>query len=58
MVSFERNRGAGILETTVHDLEELFPLRLISRFRGRNRIFDAISKCDADGRQMPCDITC
>lgn len=29
MVSFERNRGARILETTVHDLEELFSLRII-----------------------------
>lgn len=29
MVSFERNRGARILETTVHDLEELFSLRIL-----------------------------
>lgn len=29
MVSFERNRGARILETTVHDLEELFSLRIV-----------------------------
>jgi DNA-binding GntR family transcriptional regulator len=29
MVSFERNRGARILETTVHDLEEIFSLRII-----------------------------
>ena len=29
MVSFERNRGARILETTVHDLEEIFSLRVL-----------------------------
>ncbi len=29
MVRFERNRGARVLETTVHDLEEIFSLRLL-----------------------------
>jgi DNA-binding GntR family transcriptional regulator len=29
MVSFERNRGARILETTVHDLEEIYSIRLL-----------------------------
>jgi len=29
MISFERNRGARILETTVHDLEEIFSLRVL-----------------------------
>ncbi len=29
MVRFERNRGARILQTTVHDLEEIFSLRLL-----------------------------
>jgi DNA-binding GntR family transcriptional regulator len=28
MVKFERNRGVRILETSVHDLEEIFELRL------------------------------
>ncbi len=29
MVAFERNRGARILKTTVHDLEEIFSLRVL-----------------------------
>jgi DNA-binding GntR family transcriptional regulator len=29
MISFERNRGARILETNVHDLEEIFSLRVL-----------------------------
>jgi DNA-binding GntR family transcriptional regulator len=29
MVRFERNRGARVLETTVHDLEQIFSLRLL-----------------------------
>jgi len=29
MVRFERNRGTRILQTTVHDLEEMFSLRLL-----------------------------
>ena len=29
MVRFERNRGARILQTTIHDLEEIFSLRLL-----------------------------
>lgn len=37
MVSFERNRGARILETTVHDLEELFSLRIILEIPAAHR---------------------
>jgi DNA-binding GntR family transcriptional regulator len=37
MVSFERNRGARILETTVHDLEELFSLRILLEIPGAYR---------------------
>jgi DNA-binding GntR family transcriptional regulator len=29
MVRFERNRGARVLQTTIHDLEEIFSLRLL-----------------------------
>jgi hypothetical protein len=29
MVKFERNCGARILQTTMHDLEEMFSLRLL-----------------------------
>jgi DNA-binding GntR family transcriptional regulator len=29
MVSFERNRGTRILQTTIHDIEEMFSLRLL-----------------------------
>ena len=29
MVRFERNRGARILQTTIHDLEQIFALRLL-----------------------------
>lgn len=46
MVSFERNRGARILETTMHDLEELFSLRIImeipAAYRAARRA-DAVS---------------
>lgn len=42
MVRFERNRGARILQTTVHDLEEIFSLRLLlevpATYRAARRI--------------------
>ncbi|MDQ0471481.1 GntR family transcriptional regulator [Labrys wisconsinensis] len=42
MVSFERNRGARILETTVHDLEEIFSLRVLlevpAAYRAASRV--------------------
>jgi DNA-binding GntR family transcriptional regulator len=42
MVRFERNRGARILQTTIHDLEEIFSLRLLlevpAAYRAAERI--------------------
>ncbi len=29
MVAFERNRGVRVLQTTAHDLEEVFSLRML-----------------------------
>lgn len=37
MVEFERNRGVRILETSIHDLEEIFTLRLLLEVPATNR---------------------
>lgn len=46
MVRFERNRGVRILQTTVHDLEEVFELRLLLEVPATRR---ACEKFDAAG---------
>ncbi|MGE0346554.1 MAG: GntR family transcriptional regulator [Gemmatimonadales bacterium] len=46
MVRFERNRGVRILQTTVHDLEEVFELRLLLEVPAARR---ACEKFDAAG---------
>jgi DNA-binding GntR family transcriptional regulator len=46
MVRFERNRGVRILQTTVHDLEEVFELRLLLEVPAARR---ACAKFDAAG---------
>jgi DNA-binding GntR family transcriptional regulator len=46
MVSFERNRGARILETTVHDLEEIYSIRVLLEVPAASRAALRASKAD------------
>ena len=46
MVEFERNRGVRILETSVHDLEEILVLRILLEVPATHR---------AAGRMTPMD---
>ncbi len=46
MVEFERNRGVRILETSVHDLEEILVLRILLEVPATHR---AASRIDAEG---------
>lgn len=46
MVEFERNRGVRILETSVHDLEEILVLRILLEVPATHR---AATRIDADG---------
>jgi DNA-binding GntR family transcriptional regulator len=46
MVRFERNRGVRVLQTTVHDLEEVFELRLLLEVPATRR---ACEKIDVTG---------
>ena len=46
MVEFERNRGVRILETSVHDLEEILVLRILLEVPATHR---AAERIDADG---------
>lgn len=46
MVEFERNRGVRILETSVHDLEEILVLRILLEVPATHR---ATQRIDADG---------
>jgi DNA-binding GntR family transcriptional regulator len=46
MVRFERNRGARILETTTHDLEQVFSLRLLLEVPATYRATLQISEDD------------
>ncbi|WP_334174564.1 GntR family transcriptional regulator [Pseudoxanthobacter sp.] len=46
MVSFERNRGARILETTVHDLEEIFSLRIMLEIPAAHRAAMRVTAAD------------
>jgi DNA-binding GntR family transcriptional regulator len=46
MVAFERNRGVRILQTTVHDLEEVFSLRLLLEVPATFRAAQIISPAD------------
>lgn len=45
MVRFERNRGIRVLQTTIHDLEEIFSLRALlevpATYRATNQFTDA-----------------
>lgn len=48
MVRFERNRGVRVLQTSVHDLEEIFALRLLLEVPAIRR---AATLVDAAGRR-------
>jgi DNA-binding GntR family transcriptional regulator len=46
VVRFERNRGVRVLETTAHDLEEVFELRLLLEVPATLRACELLSKDD------------
>jgi DNA-binding GntR family transcriptional regulator len=46
VVRFERNRGVRVLETTAHDLEEVFALRLLLEVPATRRACELLSKDD------------
>jgi DNA-binding GntR family transcriptional regulator len=46
VVRFERNRGVRVLETTAHDLEEVFALRLLLEVPATRRATELLSKDD------------
>ena len=48
MVRFERNRGVRVLQTSLHDLEEVFALRLLLEVPATRR---AVQLLDAAGRR-------
>lgn len=48
MVRFERNRGVRVLQTSLHDLEEVFALRLLLEVPATRR---AVELLDAGGRR-------
>lgn len=55
MVSFERNRGARILETTVHDLEEIFSLRILLEVPAAYRAAQRITPADLRKLRLTLD---
>lgn len=48
MVAFERNRGVRILETTAHDLEEVFSLRLLLEVPAAFRAAQVVTRDETD----------
>ncbi|MQA62762.1 MAG: FCD domain-containing protein [Actinophytocola sp.] len=48
MVAFERNRGVRILQTTAHDLEEVFSLRLLLEVPATFRAAQIIAPADIE----------
>jgi DNA-binding GntR family transcriptional regulator len=54
MVRFERNRGARILQTTIHDLEQIFSLRLLLEVPATFRAAQQIAPFDL--RQLASSI--
>ena len=49
VVRFERNRGVRVLETTAHDLEEVFVLRLLLEVPATRRACDQLTRNDLAG---------
>lgn len=48
LVRFERNRGVRILETPLHDLEEIFTLRLLLEVPATRRACELLTETDLD----------
>jgi DNA-binding GntR family transcriptional regulator len=48
VVRFERNRGVRVLETTAHDLEEVFALRLLLEVPATRRACELMDQGDLD----------
>jgi DNA-binding GntR family transcriptional regulator len=55
VVRFERNRGVRILETSAHDLEEVFTLRLLLEVPAAHRACDLLHPEDLDALERELD---
>ena len=55
VVRFERNRGVRVLETSVHDLEEVFTLRLLLEVPATYRACALLTDDDLDALQRELD---
>jgi DNA-binding GntR family transcriptional regulator len=55
VVRFERNRGVRVLETSAHDLEEVFTLRLLLEVPATFRACELLSQDDLDALQRELD---
>jgi DNA-binding GntR family transcriptional regulator len=58
MVRFERNRGARILQTTMHDLEQIFTLRLLLEVPATHRAAQQIGRSELRQLQSALDAFC
>lgn len=55
VVRFERNRGVRVLETSAHDLEEVFTLRLLLEVPATYRACDLLTAADLEALQRELD---
>jgi DNA-binding GntR family transcriptional regulator len=55
VVRFERNRGVRVLETSAHDLEEVFTLRLLLEVPATYRACALLTDADLDALQRELD---
>jgi DNA-binding GntR family transcriptional regulator len=58
MVRFERNRGARILQTTMHDLEQIFTLRLLLEVPATHRAAQQIGATELRQLRSALDAFC
>lgn len=58
MVRFERNRGARILQTTMHDLEQIFTLRLLLEVPATHRAAQQIGRTELRQLNSALDTFC
>jgi DNA-binding GntR family transcriptional regulator len=58
MVRFERNRGARILQTTMHDLEQIFTLRLLLEVPATHRAAQQIGRTELRQLSSALDAFC
>jgi DNA-binding GntR family transcriptional regulator len=56
MVRFERNRGVRILETSAHDLEEVFTLRLLLELPATARACALIDEADLEALERELEV--